>query len=145
MNANEFRTLLVAASTLAIRFARTCVSDKLSFDCRYHVLLNQSFDGHATDDVVLYPEDDGREFADQSEDQAIALLCRDRRCPEWIEVSVEASNPNYSLLQLLCCGRFTANRSSMYYESRGLGPFGIKSPKLPPDFTDGMRFRLPAV
>ena len=57
---------------------------------RYHVLLNQSCDDHATSDDVLYPEDDGKEIDRISAETVVALLCRDGRCPEWIDVSVEA-------------------------------------------------------
>ena len=42
-------------------------------------------------------------------------------------------------------GRYTDDNSKMYYASRGLGPFGVKSPELPPRFREGERFALKAV
>ena len=49
------------------------------------------------------------------------------------------------MFRLTCCGRYTADPARMYYGSRGLNPFAIKSPVLPPEFRDGDRFALKAV
>lgn len=145
MHREEFAKLLAKASDAAIHFARNYISQPLSPNCRYHVLLNQSHDGNATPDEVLYPEDDGVELTGLDAEQVIDLLSRDRRCPEWIDVSVKAVNPDYSLLELLCCGRFADDPSMMYYTSRGMGPFGIKSPPFPPGLVKGQRFLLPTI
>jgi hypothetical protein len=141
----EFHQLLLTASNNAARFAERYVTPRLPDNFRYHVLLNQSFDGNATPDEVLYPQDDGKEVVRDSDKEVVALLYREGRCPEWIDVSVEAIGSGFTLLRMLCCGRFTNDLKKMYYSNRGLGPFGIKSPELPPDYVEGSRFNIPHI
>ena len=141
----EFRHLLLKASEHAVRFGERYVVQELPSTFRYHVQLNQSFDGNATSDEVLYPEDGGKEAVRVSAETVVALLFRDGRCPEWIDVNVEAVGTGFTLLSLLCCGRYTNDRKKMYYEDQGLGPFGIKSPYLPPDYVEGTKFDIPHV
>jgi hypothetical protein len=146
MTPEQFHTLLVAASFLSLRFAKQYVNHDLPIDAfEYRVDLNQSCDYHATADEVLYPSDDGRTVQRVTEREVVALLCRDGKCPEWIDVSAEAVGPGVTVFRLLCCGRYTGDNSKMYYASRGLGPFGVKSPVLPPRFREGERFALKAV
>jgi hypothetical protein len=118
MTEADFQVLLIAASFMATRFGQNYVVNTLPFSFRYHVLLNQSYDGHATPDEILYPEDKGREMTCLSERAAVAILFRDGRCPEWIDVHVEAAGSDFTQLQLRCCGRFTNDRKMMYYEQR---------------------------
>jgi len=75
----------------------------------------------------------------------MALLCRDGRCPEWIDISVEAVGEGVTVFRLTCCGRYTADPGRMHYTRHGLGPFGVKSPVLPRGFREGERFSLKAV
>ena len=145
MSEADFRILLIAASFLAVRFGQEFVSQDLPFNFRYSVHLNQSCDDHATPEHVLYPADDGKIVENIDENDVVMLLYRSGRCPEWIDVSAHRIGPSFTELQLLCCGRFTSNRDTMYYNDRGLGPFGLKSPVLPPDYVDGQRFELPTV
>ena len=98
---------------------------------------NQSFDGNTTTDEVVFPEDNGREVNAASAEEVLKLLYRDGCCPEWIDIAAEAVGQDFTLLRLLCCGRFTNDLRKMYYQDRGMGPFGIKSPALPPDFAEG--------
>ena len=143
MTESEFHQLLLTASEHAVRFAERYVVQELPGTLRYHVLLNQSFDGNATSEEVLYPEDDGKDVVRVSAQTVVALLYRDGRCPEWIDVSVEAVGTGFTLLRLLCCGRYTNDRKKMYYDDQGLGPFGIKSPALPSDYVEGSKFDIP--
>jgi hypothetical protein len=145
MTKPDFRILLIACSTLAVRFAQSMVTQSLSYDCRYHVLLNQSADHNATSGEVLYPSDDGKTFAQLKEEEVVELLCRENRCPEWIDISVEAVSDTFTLMRLYCCGRFTADLSKLYYANSGQGPFGVKSPNLPMGWTKGMQFTLKRV
>jgi hypothetical protein len=138
----DFHTLLIAASFLAMRFAKQYVTNNLPVDAfEYRVSLNQSHDGVAGPD---FPSDDARTVEGLTERQVVDLLCRDGACPEWIDVCVEATRPGVTVFRLVCCGRYTADRRKMYYNDRGLGPFGVKSPDLPPGFRDGQRFPLTA-
>jgi hypothetical protein len=86
----EFHEMLLTASNEAMRFANRYVAQQLPSTAKYRVVLNQSFDGNATSDEVLYPEDDGREVLCSSAEEAVVLLYRDNRCPAWIDVAVEA-------------------------------------------------------
>lgn len=143
MTESEFHELLLMASHHAVHFAERYVAQELPGTFRYHVLLNQSFDAGATSEEILYPEDDGKDMVCESTETAVRLLYRDGRCPEWIDVSVEAIGKGFTLLSMLCCGRFTNDPKKMYYSEAGLGPFGIKSPRLPPDHVEGLRFDIP--
>lgn len=146
MTAEQFHTLLVAASFLSLRIAKKYVSHDLPIDAfEYRVELNQSYDGHATADEVRFPSDDRRTVEGLTEREVVALLCRDAKCPEWIDVSAEAVGKDVTVFRLLCCGRYTDDVSKMYYTRRGLGPFGVKSPVLPPQFREGERFPLKVV
>jgi hypothetical protein len=131
MTRSEFLCLLTKATAASVDFARRFVENELPESVRFHVLLNQ--------------EDDGREFSFLSSETVADVLVRDGRCPEWIDVAVEAQGDHQTLVRLLCCGRFTGDESRMYYARQGTGPFGIKSPNLPIDYVEGMRFRLPKV
>ena len=112
---------------------------------QYSVDLNQSWDDNATADEVLFPSDDARTIEGLTEREVVALLCRDETCPEWIDLRVEVVGAGVTIFRLTCCGRYTADPGRMYYSSRGLGPFGVKSPVLPPRFREGERFSLKAV
>lgn len=143
MTEADFRVLLTAASFMAVRFGQRYVTQTLPFDFRYDVRLNQPCDDHATGDDVLYPDDNDRVVSLATEADVVPLLYRDGRCPQWIDISVERIGVPYTELRLLCCGRFTDDGTKMYYSDRGLGPFGVKSPDLPPDFEDGTTFEIP--
>ena len=139
----DFRVMLIASSFIAVRFGQQFVTQKLPFEFRYQAHLNYSCDDHATQDDVLYPEDEGRVVWCDSEDDVVTLLSRNDRCPQWIDIAVSRIGDTFTELQLLCCGRFTNDRNKMYYSDRGTGPFGIKSPNLPFDYQDGTTFLLP--
>ena len=143
MTESEFLQLFRVASNDAVDFARGYVVQELATDSKCRVKLNQSYDGNAEPDEVLYPEDDGRAVACDSAEDVVKVLYRDGRCPEWIDVAVEAVGNGFTLLRLECCGRFTNSVEKMYYSNRGSAPFGVKSPKLPRDYTEGSRFQIP--
>lgn len=145
MTCDEFANLLRQATKSSIDLAARYVENDLPQTARYNVLLNQSYDGHATPDDLLYPADNDRECLNVTEQEVVRLLCRDGRCPAWIDVSVVAQSSANTLVCLQCCGRYTDNLSKMYYTASGLGPFGVKSPVLPRGFVEGSKFRLPVV
>ena len=93
--------------------------------------------------VVHHQGDSHQDLTRISAETVVALLHRDGRCPEWIDVSVEAIGTGFTLLRLLCCGRYTDDRKKMHYDDQGLGPFGIKSPVLPPNYVEGSKFDIP--
>lgn len=145
MTRSEFNDLLRKATAASVNFARRYVENDLPEAVRFRVLLNQSADNPAETAVRMYPEDVGREFSGLSEEEVCNLLLRDGRCPQWVDVSVEAQSPTDTRVCLRCCGRFTDDTQRMYYSGGGMGPFGIKSPGLPLDFKEGTKFRVPMV
>lgn len=145
MTRNEFIGLLREATAYSVEVARRFVENELPEPVRFHVVLNQSFDGNASADERVYPADDGREYVCLTEAAVGDALVRDGRCPEWIDISVEAQSAAETHVRLLCCGRYTADLRRMYYADRGTGPFGIKSPDLPVGFTPGVRFKVPTL
>ena len=146
MQPNEFRSLLDIASRAAIDFANQHVTQSLNYCCVYDVFLNQSHDAHATAEMTLYPEDDNVVRKRLSAAEVVELLCRNSKCPQWIDISATGVNPQFTVMTLLCCGRYVDDRSKLYYEARqGTGPFGIKSPNLPRDYQVGIRFSLPEI
>jgi len=146
MTRDEFVNLLMKATAASIGFARQFVDNQLPDQARYLVLLNQSYDGHATSAERTYPEDAGRELACLGVDEVAELLLRDERCPAWIDILVEAQSRTETHLCLYCCGRFVNDPQLMYYTRFDMGSFGVKSPFLPFSFERGVaRFSLPIV
>jgi len=130
MNRNELRTYLLAASYLATKLGEEFTKDSLSFEFRYDIELNQSCDDPSDQKFVTYPDDDGRTVTGQSIENAVAILSRGGRVPVWIDINVKSWTRKDTVLQLCCSGRYTEQAEEMYYNDRGLGPFGIKSPNL---------------
>ncbi len=142
MRKEDFHNQLIAASFAALRFGQEYVSNHLSHDLTYVVVLNQSCDGNRKDDEIVYPEDDGKIHSGLSHVEVVDLLHREDRCPQWIDISVAGADEEVTLLKLLCCGRYHADESRLYYYWQGSQPFGIKSPVLPFDWKEGKKFEL---
>ena len=90
MRPNDFRTLVLASSFEATRFAQRFVFDVLPFSFRYKAYLNESCDEHVDSESVVYPGDDGKVVSLDSEQAVVDLLLREGRCPEWIDIAVQA-------------------------------------------------------
>jgi len=147
MERELFATRLRDAAMTARDFARQFVEEGLPDTMRFRVRLNSSFDGHPrVGDEVIYPMDGGYERAsalkDCSAEQVVETLWRDGRVPEWIDVSVIAATGAATLLQLVCCGRFTAENQLLYHEREGRAPFHVTGPVLPPQYVEGQRFSI---
>lgn len=58
--------------------------------------------------------------------------------PAWIDVSVVAEDGKRTLVQIRCCGLFTALDDLLYHRHPGgVPPFSVKSPVLPPGWSTG--------
>ena len=68
-------------------------------------------------------------------------LWRDGRVPEWMDLSVVDVAQGSTVLEALCCGRFTDDETLLYHKTEGAPPFHVTSPALPPNH-DGGRFSL---
>ncbi|MGE5186544.1 MAG: hypothetical protein ACM31C_31025 [Acidobacteriota bacterium] len=147
MDRHLFATRLREAAMAARDFARRFIEEPLPDELRYRLRLNRSYDGEArVGDEVVYPEDSTCERAeavrDCSEARVVDVLWRDGRVPEWIDVSVLDALDDVTLVELMCCGRFTADEQRLYHVAEGRPPFHMTSPTLPPRYQDGERFSI---
>ncbi len=138
----DFHFLLLGASYASFKFAEGMVSDELSTEFRYNVDLNMSHDSPDLTGFVVYPEDVGKRYEMFTAKEVVNLLCREEKVPVWVDVSVESVKQGFTVFRLLCAGRFSADAETYYYREGGSGPFGIKSPVLPPDHVEGKKFKL---
>jgi hypothetical protein len=141
MQKDAFRKRLIVATGHSLECARKFVRDHLPKVFRYMVHLNESYDGNPLKPGErIYPGDTiqhGAQVGPLSAEQVVELLWRDGVVPEWIDISVERVDGGFTILQLLCCGRFTDRAELLYYAAGDACPFGIKSPPFPPDWHDG--------
>lgn len=138
----EFSFLLTGASFLCSKFAERYVRNKLFTDFVYDVSLNHSVDNPNLKGFDVYPEDNGKVVRGITDVEVIELLYRNGKVPVWIDISVLKSRKKLTTIGLLCAGRYSDNKNDFYYNRNGSGPFGIKSPILPPNFTEGRKFKL---
>ncbi len=138
MTRDEFGALFLECTKRCVAFAREFVHDSLPDDVIYRIYPNASYDEHPLQsDEVVFPEDtlrDANKFRLMNFGDAVAFLYRDGRVPEWVDMSVKATTRSQTVIALMCCGRFTANRERWYYERWNQGPFACKSPVIPARF-----------
>jgi hypothetical protein len=142
MTNSEFQTLLSYSSKEALDFASTYVADNLPNYFRYSVRLNVSTDDISLKQFDIYPNDNGKSFDCITIDKVVNLLNRNGKVPVWIDISVDHVNKKCTVFQLRCAGRYSADENEFYYLKAGTGPFGIKSPTLPIDYVEGIKFNL---
>jgi hypothetical protein len=145
MTKQHFRTLLLAASYDALRFGSNFVDEELSWHFEYHVSLNQSYESNNDDGFTRYPDDYGKIVHCSTPELVTDLLVRDGKCPVWINIFIWKASKKVTLLGLECAGRYTDEEKRFYYYDTGFGSFGIKGPILPPNWKEGMKFRLPRI
>lgn len=139
MDRNQFAQRFAAAATQARSFAQSLVLESLPESLRFRVLLNSSYDGNPLHpDERVFPEDGSIEqslaLLRCSEAEVVELLWRDGMVPEWINLSVCARLPDATVLEALCCGRYTANAELLYHAHEGYPPFHVVGPPLPFDY-----------
>ena len=131
-----FQSHLIKASTNAIDWARQHVTNTLPSAYRYLLYPNQSYDRNPLQgDEEVFPGDSlpaGKFLGPLNVEQTVDYLWRNLKVPEWINVTVKASDTDYSYLELKCCGRFTAQIEMLYHEAEGFQPFHVLSPSVPP-------------
>lgn len=89
-----------------------------------------------------YMGDNGKKVEIITEKEVVGLLCRKEKVPVWIDIAVEAVYKRKTIFRLLCAGRYSDNAEELYCRNEGTGPFGVKSPALPFDYTAGNQFKL---
>lgn len=122
-------------------FTRTLIIEPLPDAIRFDVRLNQSYDGNPLHlDERVYPDDPERipehRRSRLSEDQVVELLWREGAVPEWINLTIEQEDDEYTLIEVECCGRFTTNEQLLYYDDREgrHTPFHVLGPSIPPSY-----------
>ncbi len=146
MQRDVFERRLLAASVCARDFARTFVEEPLPDAMRFDVHLNSSYDGNAGPEVRLFPEDSSERSAlrtkDSSSFEVVDLLWRDGLVPEWVDLTVEGETGDATLVEVLACGRFSGDETTLYYTWTDHAPFGPKGPALPVGYVEGQRFSI---
>ena len=129
---------MTEASVKARDWAQIHVVNSLPSFCSFLVYPNQSYDGNQLKgDEELFPSDSlpfPRFIGPLSFEEAFQFLWRNGKVPEWIDVSVQACDADFSYVQLRCCGRFTALEELQYHKAEGYPPFHVQSPSLPPSW-----------
>ena len=132
MTQEEFSLLLVKATRQCLDGTREYVTDVIPNDAIYRVIPNQSYDGNPLEgDEKVFPQDtllESVKYLSMNSDQVTAYLWRDEKVPEWINLEVAGVSGSDAVVQMTCCGRYTADEDKLYYQNRGLGPFGVKIP-----------------
>ena len=140
MDKASFTELLSKVSVLDRDFAMRYVTNYLPDSYRYFVYLSESFDGNPLQPgEQIFPADvdrHGKRVGPLTASSVVDLVWRDTLVPEWIDICVAHADSEYTYFELRCCGRFAADDSLLYYANRGQGPFGIKSPRFPPSWSE---------
>jgi hypothetical protein len=136
MDRSTFETRLRTAAQQAVQFARQYVREQLRDYVAFLVYPNQSCDEHPREgDEAVFPEESlpkGRHHGPWQVNEVVSFLWRDGKVPEWIDIAVHSVDVRHTVLRLYCCGRFTGQDGLLYHHSKGVPPFSVKSPDLPP-------------
>ncbi|NMO15708.1 hypothetical protein HPC49_02455 [Pyxidicoccus fallax] len=149
MDKSVFAERLGRAAERARDYARMLIVEPLPDSIRFDVELNCSHDGKPLHpDERVYPEDPERIPASSrsrlTREEVVELLWREGAVPRWINLNVTREGGEHTLIDLACCGRFTANEQLLYHKHQGYPPFQALSPPLPSSYEDekGGRFSL---
>lgn len=145
MNREVFAARFAASAQAAWQFAQSLVSEELPALLVFRVRLNQSYDRHAPQPGELrFPEDSAHRRAVAlngcDAETVVAELWRDGHVPEWANVAAVSETGAATVIEVVCCGRFT-NDDSRLYHSGERAPFHILGPALPP-WHDGTPFSI---
>ncbi|MES9536577.1 hypothetical protein [Actinomadura sp. NPDC000600] len=146
MNREVFAARFAASTRAAWEVAQSLVSEDLPEPLVFRVRLNQSYDGHPPQSGELrFPEDSARnravELSRCDAETVVAELWRDGHVPEWVNVAAVSETGTATVVEVVCCGRFTSDDSRLYHSEEGTPPFHVLSPVLPPRH-DGTPFSI---
>lgn len=145
MDRTVFAARFSEAAEQSRAFAQTLVSEPLPGDVVVRVRLNRSYPGaRLRPGEVTYPGDGGWEQESALRrcglGTAVGVLWRDGRVPEWVNLTVVDRDESVTVIEAVCCGRFTDDDALLYRQS-GPPPFHVLGPPLPPGH-DGSRYSL---
>lgn len=136
MDETTFGSRFKASVANAYVYATSMVAEPLPPILRVNLSLNASYDGIPLEPgEVVFPEDSHRDpgsLLQLTVEEAARILWRDELVPEWIDVNVVDVDESFTVLQTLCCGRFTRAAEHLYHATEGYPPFHVLSPELPP-------------
>jgi len=115
MNREAITVLLQKATEHTVSFARTMVSEKLPGKIGYRI---RSELGIPQAEVL-------------AETEVIDLIWSDAGILRWVDLAVCGSDDSFTYIGIDLSRDRVREESSTVYYSRGMGPFGIKSPALP--------------
>jgi hypothetical protein len=141
-----FAARFIASAEATWSFARDVVAEELPAALLFRVRLNQSFDGYPPEPgEVRFPQDSVRHRAAALSKcdarTVVAELWRAGRVPEWINLSVIGETGTATVIEVVCCGRFTDDETRLYHVGEGAPPFHVLGPALPPQH-DGTPFSI---
>ena len=139
MKKSDFTSLFRKASKRAYEVAPEFVTDSLPERWLFYLNVNEPYEDLKPTEKT-YPNLGMQSFeftAPLSESEVIDTLRINGGIPVWIDINVYRTDADFTYFDILACNRFSANNSDYYYEDRGMGPFGIKSPVFPPRWDEG--------
>ncbi len=142
MQEKEFTQLLLSSTNEAKNFALRYIQNDLPLDNLYNVHLNFSADSASLAQFAIYPGDSGKVIRLVDASIVTASLLRNGKVPVWIDIAVSEICKDKTILKLTCSGRYSDDWKEMYYNDNKSGPFGVKSPNLPIDYREGVKFKI---
>lgn len=146
MDRDVFVARFTAAAQAAWAYGRELIAEELPAQLRFRIRLNQSYDRRPAQlRVVRFPQDSSQHRAAAlnkvDAQTVVATLWRDGCVPEWINLAVVGETGAATLIEVVCCGRFTDDDTRLYHVAEGTPPFHVLGPALPPRH-DGTRFSI---
>lgn len=138
MDQDQFAQRLRLATERTLEFSRTFVWNVLPEQCHYVVVLGETgFQFRLRDGETVYPEDvqwEAEKVGPLDVAQVVAVLWREGKVPEWIDMAVREADEVATYVELLCCARFTDQERLLYDWSSAITPFQFRGPALPPSW-----------
>lgn len=136
MEKSVFEGRLLKASEEAFILAKDIITEQLSTTFRYIIVQNQSNDSNSSAQAQigfrqeLIPANPSAEPL--SSTKVAGHLWRDSKIPEWIDISVDYTNSDFTCMVLRCCAKYSSIESPRWTLSqKDLAPFSLRYPKFP--------------
>lgn len=136
----------MTAAVASWEIARRYVVEDLPAPLLFRVRLDQSYDGDpAGSGGVGISEDISRRRAAALQrcdfETVVGELWCDGRVPEWVNLAVVGRTGSSTIVEVVYCGRSTADEDRLYHLDEGRPPFHVLGPTLPVQY-DGTRFSI---
>ena len=134
MEQQELQNRLIRATERATASPEKLSSTTCPSRCDTTCCSVSPYDGNplGPDEQVFLKDVPSREPVPVTAEQAVGLLWRSGKVPEWIDINVEATSQQWTLLNLRCCGHFTTSDNLLYHKREGHPPFHVQGPRMPP-------------